>query len=126
MRRHAPPALLVGVLLFACGASNGDNGVDAPDQMMSGAVCGDGICAPSELLTCQVDCGPEGRGSGSGSDGSGSDGSGSGTMGGSGSGSADFCHEKTVEEECFLCLGANICQGSGISIGSCLACAFSG
>ena len=144
---------IAAACVAACSSSNtaGDQTIDAP-QVSS--TCGDGICAPDEIVSCPQDCGSDIGSDGSGSDlGSGSDdvecagsdavcGNGvceppcesatncPGDCGagsdGSGSASGLNCDSKDVEEACIWCLGLDLCIGTGISIASCDACALGG
>lgn len=135
---------------FACsvvacswgGSGSGNNGngggVDAAPVK-----CGDGVCAPSEVGSCEQDCpsGMHGNGSGSGNVGPicgngvceagesvttcPSDcNTGSGSGSGSGSGGALNCNDSTVQTACLACLFGGTC--TGVDSAGCTTCLLQG
>lgn len=59
--------LVCASIMAACSWGEGSGSDPTPDAFISnGNVCGDGVCAASEVTSCTVDCGG-GSGSGSGS-----------------------------------------------------------
>jgi len=134
---------VAGAMLFAVACSFGGSQENKqPDAGTNvGATCGDGVCAASEVNSCQADCGNGMHGSGSGS------GSGSSTQavcgnntceagetattcpsdcagGGSGSGSAAFdCTNPFTAIVCQLCLSdTTTCATFGVTEADCMTC----
>lgn len=105
----------ITTLLFVCstivgcswgGDSGNGGGGGGPDAAVSQAVCGDSVCAASEVGHCTADCG-SGGGSGSGS--------------GSGSGTGAVCGNNTCETGETNANCPNDCTGGGGGTGTCPA-----
>ncbi len=135
MKQLSSAVLLAVSLMVGCswGGEDEDSNFNPPipDASVSAAVCGDAVCAASEVGTCTQDCG-SGGGSGSGS--------GTGTVvcgnnvcdtgetnsscpndcTGGGGGSSGSC--PTDPLDCFGCLiDANLCP-AGLDEAACTAC----
>ena len=139
MKQLSSAVLLAVSLMVGCswGGEDEDSNFNPPipDASVSAAVCGDAVCAASEVGTCTQDCG-SGGGSGSGS--------GTGTVvcgnnvcdtgetnsscpndctgGGSGSGA---CPADPLTDCLFCSLTGQMCP-TGLDMDSCLACLAAG
>jgi hypothetical protein len=133
------------VLVFALGAfaacsssDGGSGGQDAGGGGGSNAVCGDGVCAASEVTSCSSDCGDapycgdnicqsnESTSSCANDCGGGGQGSGSGSGGGSGSGTGS-CPSTPSPEDCLGCLFDPTMCPAGFTDGqTCITCALGG
>jgi hypothetical protein len=123
--------------LAACGSSGSSTpSSDAASvHPNNGTVCGDGVCAATEVTSCPQDCGTGGNGSGSNnttnnpvcgngiceagetsvtcpSDCPSSNGNGSGALN---------CNDENTLVECLACLSANVC--TGVTVSGCEVCA---
>lgn len=137
-------AVVLACSVFACswgGSGSGNPGNGGGEVDAAPIVCGDGICAASEVGTCMQDCpsGTHGNGSGSGNVGP-TCGNGvceagesvttcpsdcnTGSGSGSGSGSALNCNDSTVQTECLACLFASSC--TGVDQAGCTTCLLAG
>lgn len=120
------------VLGFAC--SSTDHGSGKTPDAPAGFVCGDGVCAASEVNNCPQDCGQQvgavcGNGMCESSKGETSQScpadcgsSGSGSSGGSGSGSSTFdCNDPNTQFGCLACELLQQCNAPYDAV-SCAAC----
>lgn len=139
MRLNTGIVCVVAALAVAACSSGSGSSNPGPDASSSnGAVCGDNVCAATEVNSCPQDCGTGGNNSaavcGNGqcettkgesatscpSDCSGNTGgSNTGSGGGGGSGALN-CSDQNTLLACFACIATNVC--TGVDANSCQAC----